>query len=231
MAFDRFKLQKLEICAYKDEKRTGTPVLVFEAMFNPASYSQAYPIHWTSQKVADTGKTRLVSDCRPPRELSLKLVLDGTGVTEMGVRALGRKSVEKRVKELLGVAFDRSNTTGEANYLCVRWGESLDFPCRLTSLTVSYTKFDREGAPIRADLDLKLLSDEALEAQKTKSPTNATQARTAKSGDTLPMLSKDVYGSSDHYLEIAKYNELDDFRNLTPGQELVFPPLAAFGGK
>jgi len=47
-----------------------------------------------------------------------------------------------------------------------------------------------------------------------------------RSGDTLPMLSKEVYGSPNHYLRLAQVNQLDDFRNLTPGQRIVFPPLA-----
>ena len=46
-----------------------------------------------------------------------------------------------------------------------------------------------------------------------------------KSGDTLPLLSKAMYGSSQYYLRVAQINNLDDFRNLTPGQAIIFPPL------
>jgi hypothetical protein len=40
-----------------------------------------------------------------------------------------------------------------------------------------------------------------------------------------PLLSKEVYGSSEHYLFVAVSNGLDYFRNLTPGLEIFFPPL------
>ena len=46
-----------------------------------------------------------------------------------------------------------------------------------------------------------------------------------KSGDTLPLLCKEIYGSSAHYLRVAADNRLDDFRNLVPGQTLYFAPL------
>ena len=56
------------------------------------------------------------------------------------------------------------------------------------------------------------------------------KGRIVRSGDTLPLLTKQVYGSADRYLEVARVNGLDDFRRLTPGQELRFPPLARMKG-
>jgi nucleoid-associated protein YgaU len=50
-----------------------------------------------------------------------------------------------------------------------------------------------------------------------------------KSGDTLPLLAKEIYGSSRYYLRLAQVNHIDDFRNLQPGQEIIFPPLAKQG--
>ena len=45
-------------------------------------------------------------------------------------------------------------------------------------------------------------------------------------GDTLPLLCREIYGSASYYLRVAQVNRLDDFRNLTAGQELIFPPFA-----
>ena len=38
-------------------------------------------------------------------------------------------------------------------------------------------------------------------------------------------MSKKIYGDSKYYLEVARVNQLTNFRKLTPGQELLFPPL------
>ncbi|PON10328.1 hypothetical protein C2W62_50650, partial [Candidatus Entotheonella serta] len=58
-----------------------------------------------------------------------------------------------------------------------------------------------------------------------KSSPDLSHTRLVKRGDTLPLLTKEIYGTSSHYLRVAQVNGLDDFRNLTPGQTLFFPPL------
>jgi nucleoid-associated protein YgaU len=113
----------------------------------------------------------------------------------------------------------------------VQWGK-LVFPCRLLSVTIKYTSFDRDGTPLRAELAVQFIFDEEAE-RRTKgadqqSP-DLTHSRVVRSGDTLPLLTKQIYGSSAAYLDVARFNGLDDFRRLTPGQELLFPPLATFG--
>ena len=46
-----------------------------------------------------------------------------------------------------------------------------------------------------------------------------------KAGDTLPLLTRKVYGDARIFLRVAAYNQLDHFRELTPGTDLEFPPL------
>ena len=104
----------------------------------------------------------------------------------------------------------------------------MNFFCRLASVNVSYTSFHRDGTPLRAELDINLVSDQNVKkrlAEENKSSPDLTHHRVVKSGDTLPLLAKEIYGSAGHYLRVAQVNNLDDFRNLTPGQELFFPPL------
>ena len=52
-----------------------------------------------------------------------------------------------------------------------------------------------------------------------------THRRVVKEGDTLPLLCREIYGAPAYYLRVAQVNGLDDFRILTPGQELFFPPF------
>jgi len=47
----------------------------------------------------------------------------------------------------------------------------------------------------------------------------------------LPLLTKQIYGTPDRYLDIARFNHLDNFRRLTPGRTLVFPSLARLATK
>ena len=232
--FDRMKLKKLTIKAYKSRSRgTGDLVGTFEAMFNPASFSQKYEIEYgKNQGMNSTNKVVSYSRSKP-RALKLKLILDGTGVHEMGISQLaGQKTVSERVKEFIDLTFRMNGTIHEPNFLVVEWGGQEDggliFSCRLGSVDVSYSSFDRDGSPLRAELDVTLISDQDVKkrmAKENKSSPDLTHSRIVKSGDTLPLLCQEIYGQATYYLRVAQVNNLDDFRNLRPGQELFFPPL------
>jgi hypothetical protein len=231
---DLFKLEKLTISGFDAAARAGKapPDMVFEAMFNPATYAQTYSPVWAKRPGINTSGQQLYYQRSDPGELSLDLVLDGTGVDEMGIVTLiAPKTVEERLQSFLQVAYTYNGKIHEPNYLRVEWG-SLKFPCRLKSATIKYTVFDRGGKPLRAELAVKFIADDdakALRRQEEKQSPDLTHSRVVRSGDTLPLLTKEIYGSSAPYLDVARWNGLDDFRFLTPGQELLFPPLVAFG--
>jgi nucleoid-associated protein YgaU len=52
-----------------------------------------------------------------------------------------------------------------------------------------------------------------------------THRRTVVAGDTLPLMCFQIYQDSTRYLDVARHNKLNDFRNLEPGQQIFFPPL------
>ena len=229
------KLKKLTIKAYSAGARNGRVKFVgaFEAMYNPDSFSQSYAIRYGKQQgLNSSGKTAAYSFSEP-RKLNLKLVLDGTGVEEMGLAPPGRKkTVSERVKNFVDLTYTYNGKIHEPNYLVVEWGGQEDgglvFPCRLGGVKVTYTSFERDGAPLRAELDITLVSDldekKRVKKENKNSP-DLTHTRVVQSGDTLPQLSKEIYGAEAYYLRVAQVNNLDNFRNLTPGQVLFFPPL------
>jgi hypothetical protein len=231
MDSDNFKLVKLKIIAFKDPKRE-VPLgkdKEFEVMFNPATYTQTHAIPWATQKTINASQPTKKYTGSCSNELSLDLVLDGTGVTEMGLLDGPPKTVAERLEQFFATTIRYNGDIHEPNYLRVKWGP-LEFDCRLSKATIKYTTFDPGGNPLRAELSVALLSDIAVEKRNKiddkKSP-DVTHARVIRSGDTLPLLTKSVYGSSARYLDVARWNGLDDFRSLIPGQKLFFPPLAA----
>lgn len=231
---ERMKLQKLTIKAYRKETRLrGDLIDTFEAMFNPESFSQRYAIEYGKNQALNSSNKELDYSLSHPQELRLKLILDGTGVQDMGVLQLGKqKSVSVRVKQFLDLAFHMNGDIHEPNFLLAEWGGKedggLSFSCRLSSVDVAYTSFNRDGSPLRAELLVTLISDQEVQkrlAKENKNSPDLTHSRIVKSGDTLPLLTKAIYGSARYYLRIAQANNLDDFRQLTPGQIIVFPPL------
>jgi hypothetical protein len=138
--------------------------------------------------------------------------------------------VTDRVKAFLKLAFQYNGSIHEPNYLLLEYG-AIRFPCRLSSVDIKYTLFDRDGTPLRAELTVKLVADKDTKKrakEEGKTSPDLTHARVVRHGDTLPLLTHEIYGSSAYYLDVARYNQLDDFRRLTPGQQLLFPPLTTF---
>ena len=224
-----FKLEKLKIKAYKSRKRsTGDLVGTFAAMFNPESWKEKYEITYGKNQGFNSAGKEVGYARSKPSDLNLKLILDGTGATQFGIELLGKqKTVSERVKEFVDLTFRMNGSIHEPNFLVVEWGDRL-FSCRLGSAEVNYTSFNRDGTALRAELDVVLLGDKDVKkrmAEENKTSPDLTHSRIVKNGDTLPLLTKEVYGSSVHYLRVAEINNLDDFRNLLPGQEIHFPPL------
>ena len=112
----------------------------------------------------------------------------------------------------------------------LNWGKGPleNFDSRLMSVDIEYTSFERNGSPLRAVLKTSFTEDldpEKRTAQERSSSPDLTHTRIVRSGDTLPLLSKEIYGSAKYYLQLARVNNLSNFRDLTPGTELIFPPL------
>ncbi len=258
MGANLFKLEKLKIKAWKDAQRQekAASPSEFEAMFNPSSFKQSYGVRWSGRQGIGSSGREAKYQRSEPSTLDLDLVLDGTGVhtvlsplgppkgkpvlSPLGGRRPGppqgtpvprtRKSVAEQVKVFMDVAWRYNGDIHQPNYLLVEWG-TLSLPCCLTSVDVTYDMFDRDGTPLRAELAVRLVADEEAgkrirEEQKASA---LTHSRIVRAGDTLPLLTKEVYGaadrSADRYLDIARHNGLDNIRSLVPGQKISFPPI------
>lgn len=234
MALYQTKLQKLTIYAYKKRSRSVRSFVgSFTAMFNPESFSQRYEVQYGRNQSLNSTNRQARYSYSEPRELELKLILDDTGVHDIGLLKLkAQESVSDKVKDFIDLTFHMNGNIHEPNFLVAEWGGTEDggliFFCRLLSVNVTYTSFNRDGSPLRAELDITLISDSDAKkrmAQENKSSPDLTHYRIVKQGDTLPLLTKEIYGSSKYYLQVAQVNNLDNFRQLMPGQELFFPPL------
>lgn len=235
---DLFKLHKLKIEAYSQRARDAASKLgEFEAMFNPTTLSQTFANQYQAADSAGgvCHEARFVR--KKPADLSLKLLLDGTGVETIGIITLfgANKTVSQRIADFLALAYRVGGDTHQPSFLWVKWGQwgtelgETGFKCRLKSVGIAYQSFNRDGSPMRAELDLALVSDDEMVKQLTAaglSSPDVTHVRLARAGDTLPLLTRDIYGSSRHVAEVARANGLDHFRSLEAGRELVFPPIA-----
>ena len=224
-----FKLEKLKIQVYKKANRLGLPQDTFKVMFNPESYSLKYENVYQSnyyQGINTSGKSAKYSHSKP-QNLSLKLILDNTGVTD-SIPSLGlKKDVYKQVNRFLKLTTNMDGKIHEPKFLKIAWG-NLIFDCRLESVDVKYTLFNRSGKPIRAELDTVFISDiedaKRIKQEKKSSP-DLSHSRTIKGGDKLPLIAQENYGDPAYYIQLARVNNLNNFRKLKTGTTINLPPI------
>lgn len=137
------------------------------------------------------------------------------------------KHVDRAIKEFLDITHYVKSETHTPGYLQINWG-AFEFRGVLKSATVNYKLFNSSGLPIRATVNadfVESLSREEQAEEKRLQSADLTHRRTVKAGDTLALISKKVYDDPAFYIEIAKVNNLNNFRNLKMGQQLVLPPI------
>lgn len=225
------KLQKLVIRAFSDEKFNteieGSP---YETAVNPEKYSLTYKSEYSKEQAtgASGGGPKFVRSL--PEDLDLEFLFDRTGVFADSPRERDEKKDNGIIDDFAKfkrIVFDYSGDEHKPNYLKISWGDLL-FPCVMTELNVEYKLFNSNGKPIRAVAKVKFknfIEEEKRAARENKQSPDLTHYRQVKEGDNLPLMTYQIYGDSKYYLEVAKYNNLTNFRNLRAGTNLVFPPI------
>jgi len=227
-------IEKMKIIAYKDvnfEHPTGE---VFPVMFNPNTFSQNFSTVWDSRSpqggTAETQSYRR----RNSDNVTFEFLFDGTGVSGTAGKSSGPDSdknngsyVQQQIDAFLKITQKLNGETHQPNFLELSWGTFI-FHCVLTSATVTYKLFHSSGTPLRATIKATFSQNMSMTEQAARarlSSPDLTHVRIVKTGETLPQIAKEVYGSSFFYLEIARVNKLNNFRKLKPGQKLVLPPV------
>lgn len=221
------QLKKLKVVAYSDAafSKPISEIKEFFTLINPEKYTFHYKIEQDETQAAGTSPTAPKFNKIAPEELEIEFVFDRTGVLK------GHENVEDGIIDDLDkfkkVVLQYNGEEHKPNYLKIMWG-SLLFKGSLVNMDVEFKLFKKDGTPIRAIAKAKFkgVVEEDLRAakQNNRSP-DLTHQRIVKAGDTLPLMTYNIYGSSKYYLEVAKANNILDFRKLETGQIIFFPPL------
>lgn len=219
-------LTKLRIEAYSDAKYSE-PVSggVFETAMNPEKYTLHHKTKQDQTQASGTSNSAPKFEKILPEELELEFVFDRTGVLE-GFEPTENGVVDD-INDFKKVIVEYNGEKHKPNYLMIAWGNLL-FKGTMTEMSVEYKLFKPSGAPIRAVAKVKMtgfVEDKLRAAKENNQSPDLTHFRVVQEGDTLPLMTFRIYGDSKYYLEVAKVNGLPNFRKLTPGQKIWFPPL------
>jgi hypothetical protein len=215
-------LDKIKVIGFKEatESSLGIPFSIYIGMFNPEKYSVTSTFSYNNDRRQGATGSELRFNRIEPRTFSFEFLVDGTGA-----------SGDKR-EVLLDIALFRLTCgfvgdTHRPTYLIIQWGTFLA-RCVLSSLTIDYTLFRPDGSPLRATMkaSFKEYTLPVLEQlQNFLSSPDVTHIRTIAANDRLDLMCYKIYRDSKFYLEVARVNNLNNFRKLKVGEKLVFPPV------
>ena len=195
----------------------------FSVMVNPQDYSIKDAIKYSDYNEPRSKKF----DRYEASVLTIpKIFLDTTGSIPVEKWPLNG-SIDEMIKKLKSIVYDYNGKNHEPSVVDILWGD-LKVQGRLLSMETKFALFDKDGHPIRAEVNLsfalfKTFKD--LEAESNKSSPDLTHVIEVRAGDTLPNLCNKVYNDPSYYMQVARVNNLSDFCRLVPGTRLVFPPL------
>lgn len=230
MAEQEGALAKLKIIAYKDERfEDAVEDGEFTAQVNPEKVSFKYQIELEEQQGQGTSGSQPRFGKTKPEELTFQFLFDATGAVPLadGSSAVSDEGVEARITKFKRIVLQYNGSEHKPNNLKLIWGRLL-FKCVLNELNLEYTLFRADGTPLRASATAKFVGyveDELRLAQERRQSPDVTHVRVVRDGEKLQDHVVAIYEDPGLYLEVARFNQLVNFRRLATGQSLQFPPV------
>lgn len=221
-------LSKLTIAAYatREQLTPPNPKDVMEVVYNPTSIQLSYRHQYDTLTSLGTATQKAAYQKSELGDLTLELILDATLPDS-------QSPVNEQLDQLNRICNDSRSEKAEPRSLRITWGRMQwhgrgYFAGRMSSMSVNYSLFDRNGTPLRATVTLSLLADESEVLQNSR-----REAETPKKGriqimsqSSLPLLASGLgvaLGSSAvDYLAVAVANDLDHLGDPQPGSTLTW---------
>lgn len=217
-------LKKVKIESYKEASCSGTPIAVIFAFINPKDYTLALNASYKREQVLGDPKATYVFANYGEEKLDMgDFIVDGTGLVQMA----NNKDVDGYIAKFKNVVCSYIGELHRPPFLKITWG-NLSVICFCESFKATYTLFNPDGTALRAKIKLGLIRtvdfETKLKQARLSSP-DLTHMRTVKAGDTLPLMTYQVYGDPYYYRDVARINGLNHINAIQPGDQLYFPPL------
>lgn len=217
-------MQTIKISAYTDKDFSQQHGSALELPMEPEQISFGNSIHYRDDRQIGSTGGDIRFEKYGPATLSLKFTIDCTGVVE---GTLPGDSVYDKVNDLADLLYVYNSDGHSPSYVVVTYGELL-FKGRLEKMDTKYQLFSSGGVPLRATVSLvfkRFMTGKEERKKFSKQSPDMSRLVTVKEGETLPYLCHRLYGDSLLVREVARFNELDSFRNIPAGTQLLFPPL------
>ena len=201
---------------------------VISVLFNPTEYSFERTNSYKATAVPGLGSPLLQFVNGESDTLSLELFLDDYTDPD-GPTSLQQKEQDPVAKRLADISklllIDRDLHAPPS--VRFNWGP-MEFPAVIEKLGRKVTMFHPDGTPARATLSVTFREyrtlPEQLEEPRRESA-DKTKRRVVVGREALWFIAAREYDDPNEWLRIAVANDLDDPRDIKPGDWLLLPPL------
>jgi nucleoid-associated protein YgaU len=222
---DNKQLKKATITVLGGESQQGK---VISVLFNPNGYSFDRSNAYKSTPVPGLASPLIHFVNGEADQLSMELFLDDytdpEGPTSREQKE--QRSVPQRLRELNGLLnIDRDLHAPPP--VRFNWGP-MEFVAVLEKLGHKVTMFHPDGTPARATLSVTFKEYRTLKQQlerPRRESSDKSKRRVMMGRDSLWALAAREYGDPAEWPRITEANDLDDPRDITPGDWLVLPPM------
>jgi nucleoid-associated protein YgaU len=201
---------------------------VITVLFNPAEYSFDRTNSYKAMAIPGLGSPILQFVNGECDQLSMELFLDDFTDPE-GPTSLRQKEHDPLIKRLKDISklleIDRDlHAPAPVRF---NWGP-MEFSAVIEKLGRKVTKFHPDGAPARATLSVTFKEYRTLR-QQLESPrresSDKTKRRVVVGRESLWSIAAKEYDDPNQWVRIADANDIDDPREIRPGDWLRLPPI------
>src|SRR6476660_6488194 len=201
---------------------------VITVLFNPTEYSFERTNSYKATAVPGLGSPLLQFVNGESAQLSMELFLDDYTDPEGPTSLLQRERdpLMKRLRDLTKLLeIDRDLHAPPP--VRFNWGP-MEFSAVIEKLGRKVTMFHPDGTPARLSLtvsfkEYRTLSQQLREPRRESS--DKTKRRVVVGRDRLWTIAAKEYGDPNEWVRIAEANDLDDPREIAPGDWLKVPPI------
>lgn len=200
-------------------------------VFNPTDFNIERSVNYVQHRIPGTDRPVLQFMNGEAETMSVSLLFDtysageGSGqnsVAESTAKADAPKTDVRTFTEPLMKLTTVNEDIHAPSLVEFVWG-SISFKGYVQSISQRFTMFSANGTPVRAVVDLSLISNKT--DNNIRNSPDRTKARTISEGDRLYAFAYYEYGDCAEWRRIAEINGLDNPRRLEPGKDIIIPPI------
>lgn len=195
----------------------------FSVQYNPENfaYSRSVDLQENEKKSAAPTVQFNISNKR-----ALKLTLIFDAATYPGGGIVNVKQITQPFELLTQPLVKKTpESKGRPPYINLLWADD-SLRGFVKSFTQQFTLFNKEGIPQRAKVTLDFLEYvEPSQQAKEEGSGDPEHYYTVQHGDTLQIIAHRILGKQEYWREIAKFNNMNTFRDLEAGSRLMIPAI------